>query len=186
MTYNKTKRNLEKAAAIVGIIISALAIISSLTAIVNAIEVVALYVSNFGVMDFMGTVTLMEGLVNFGIAIALIILCSKVVASPVKEDGTLAKRKGMRIAILVLSLLSGNFITFGLIIAVLCLKDYPTAHDENQPAEQTNTNAASENVKTKSSIDELIAQVKYLRGQGLLDDEAYKQAIKRIVAKAFK
>ena len=127
--------------------------------------------------------------IDFIIYLTLAVLCITVIKSPVHEDGEVSKRKGVRIAIVVFAAMAGNYVVFGLMIAVLCLKDFPNGKYV-QPVKQNIANEKDLHVKNeqvaefKISVDEQIAQLKKFKEMGILDDETFKQALKTIILKA--
>ncbi len=117
-------------------------------------------------------------------------------------DGTLKKRDGQRIALIVFSFITGQLITFGLEIAVLCLKDFNDVAPvgQTQPSVTTPRQTAQVNVQvaapvtpvvaqtqevnvkaSNQSIDGKIAELKHFKELGILDEESYNKAIKKII-----
>ena len=140
MEYNKTKRGLEKASGIIGIVLAAFLILMSLVLIINAITYFA------GAHDYReyytigsgysreriyytvdnrtsGVPYLIVGLYYLIISILMLVFCIKLVKSPYNQNGELRKLQGARIWLLVLSIISGDLIMLGLMIAVLCMKE---------------------------------------------------------------
>lgn len=165
MEYNKTKRGLEKAAAITGIVISSICLIVALVLVIVGID----FLMN-SYFEETGTVYLLVGLYVIVVSILSLIFCKKLVKSPFKPNGELKNLQPIRIWVLVLSILSGNLIVMGLMIAVLCLKDY------KQPK--------SKNIEQNNKYLEFykkIEEVKKLKELRIIEADTYKKSIAKIV-----
>ena len=163
MVYNKTKRNLEKAAGIVGVVFSSITVfvyaIAAVMAIIwawnfNSITVFVGYNGSYPIYETIDYTAMYIGLffaclIMFAFSLVTLILSAKVIKTPVEEDGTIKNRKGLRICCLVFSILSGFLVSAGLMIAVLCLKDVP-----GQKAQNTQNNQASVKVSPVQKVAE--------------------------------
>lgn len=201
MELNKTKMNLEKAAAIIGIVIGVAYSVLSILLLV-------LSINDFTMIDFWRTEIggthyakeYCEQMVNIcrSNAIAEIIMCVltlffgiatlitsiKLVKSPFDENGQLKDRQGLRIWMLVLSIISGDIVVIGLMIAVLCLKDYKQPKTEKPVKQVVNnlayvapTNAGNGYFEFYNKIQE----VKRLKSLEIIDAETFKNAVAKIV-----
>ena len=132
MEYNKTKRGLEKAAGILTIVVSAIEILFLLIYMIvilttKEVSSVAYNYSTHTWEYVYITVFNVAGLLLiFPIAFSIVTLIfgAKLIKSPVNPDGSVSNRTGLRITTLVFAILNGQWITTGLLIAVLCLKDF--------------------------------------------------------------
>lgn len=139
---NKTKRGLQLAAGIIGIVGSAILLISS----IMAMTMLTAILESAGLSGAEAAAAKAVLMVSMGIVIALsvaiLILCSMLCRNP-QKDGKVRNFKGITIAALVLNLflVISYIISFslyilipltvsGLLIATLCLK-----HPANQPAQ---------------------------------------------------
>ncbi len=211
MEYNKTKRGLEKGASIYAVIVYSLMIIMSITLIVCGIVIANTMqqVQEYNPMKYynsghyiggydyyyrkipeLGLPYIIIGVILLGVTIAALIVAAKLIKSPVKPDGTIQKRTGKRITLIVFSVLSGNIILLGLMIAVMCLKDMkepkPVYQQMVQPVrnmQYVQSRPIQQNVGV--SLDDKVNQIKHLKEIGVLDDDAYKKAITKIIKEAF-
>ena len=193
MVYNKTKAGLEKGATILGIVISSITLVHSFVYfLLSCISIVGM-VFNF--------IFIPMWLVSFAFSITTLVLNCTLVKSPVLPDGTVIQRNGTRIALIIFSFLTGQLITMGLEIAVLCLKDFHdvTPVEQTQPSVvaqsqtvQSNVNVAAPVAQSavapvqntpasNQSVEGKIAELKHLKELGILDDASYNNAIKRII-----
>ena len=139
---NKTKRGLQLAAGIIGIVGSAILLISS----IMAMTMLTAILESAGLSGAEAAAAKAVLMVSMGIVIALsvaiLMLCSMLCRNP-QKDGKVRNFKGITIAALVLNLflVISYIISFslyilipltvsGLLIATLCLK-----HPANQPAQ---------------------------------------------------
>ena len=135
---NKTKRGLQLAAGIVGIVGSAILLISS---IYLAVVLMALISAGTPEEAAAAAIVMISMGLVIALSIAIIILCAMLCRNP-EKDGKVRDFKGLTIAALVLNLflvisyiISFSFYILipltvsGLLIAVLCLK-----HPANQTA----------------------------------------------------
>ena len=168
MTYNKTKRGLEKAAGIVGTIVSSISLV-----------VYALFAFTFMMADpYNRPVPYSEPKETYVIlfvtltviSILSLIFSAKVIKSPVQEDGSIEPRTSKRVCMLVFNILSGQIVSSGLMIAVLCLKDEASAKKSN-PTKIQQTN----------SIDGKLAELKHLKELGVIDEETYKKSVQKLI-----
>lgn len=181
MEYNKTKRGLEKAAAITGIVMSSICLIVAVVLVIVGINYLMQGSNHYinGVLvsnDYqnIGTAYLVAGLYVIVVSILLLIFCIKLVKSPFKPNGELKKLQPIRIWVLVLSIISGNLVVMGLMIAVLCLKDYK---QPKQQVNQLNVNNQEKYIEFYNKIQE----VNRLKSLNIIDAEASKKAIAKIV-----
>lgn len=163
MKYNKTKRGLEIAGGIVGVVGSSCEIIYCLYMLIyiNNISYIFTKESYIALMS-LGIILILFGAIS-------IYSFTRLIKSPITESGKIIERKPDRICCIVISILTGQIVATGLIIAVLCLKDF----NEEQNSSKTNMNI-------NNSIDSKIASLKNLKGSGVLDEESYKKAIEKI------
>ena len=211
MTYNKTKRTLEKVSGITGIVISALNIFGFI-----ALIVVGAYYS-YGLYDeyyYINGVQYYTSYVSFGyslivisslmiaFSISVIIFGALILKSPINQDGTLKNRKGIRICMLVFTIISGNWISAGFMIAVLCCKDYvdengQVVNYENMPSQVSNyspnkvnipisnvncfTNNANFSQKDAYEFYSNLIELKHFKEIGVIDEETFKNAVQKVV-----
>ena len=189
MNYNKTKRALEKAAAIIGVVVSIIILAYVCVTLAKDVAKGVQQLTTFNSIDQKLIYSIVGSVIDFIIYITLAVLCITVIKSPVHEDGEVSKRIGVRIAIIIFAALSGNAVVLGLMIAVICLKDFPTGN-YFKPAKQADLNVKDVHVNNEQdeelelSVDEQIAQLKKFKEMGILDDETFKQALKKIILKA--
>ena len=196
MEYNKTKRTLEKIAGILGIISAALFLILTLVLIVMA------FMYFFGAFDYtyivdydfstgqpifnttsnsiVGIPVLLAGLVLATISILLLVFSVKLTKSPFLPNGEMRKMQGIRIWVLVLAILTGDLIVIGLMIAVLCLKDFKEL-TANQPV--VGKQSVNHSFQQNEFYDfyQKIQEVKKLKSLDIIDKTAYKKAVTKIV-----
>lgn len=199
MEYNKTKRGLEKAAGILTIVVSAIEIVALILyfmAILHVTVIVDYNVDSWGRY----TTPIYGSAINYGsfmllfpiaFSVITLILGAKLIKSPVQADGTIKNRNGIRITALVFAILNGQWVTTGLLIAVLCLKDFKAPSQQigefagNVAGSTKNTYAAkvsaTQNQNSIQSIDSKISELKHLKELGVIDDEAYNKAIDKII-----
>lgn len=198
MEYNKTKGTLEKVAGILGIISSALYIILSILLIIAAgLYFAGEYNHIYHDYDLYGDIyyytvdnsadgipLMILGLPLLGMAILMLIFSIKLVKSPFLPNGELKNKKAARIWVLVLSILTGDLIVMGLMIAVLCLKDFKEARVQ----QQANTYAPYGNRMQQPVIEnefyafyDKIQEVKKLKSLGIIDETAFRKAVTKIV-----
>ena len=211
MIYNKTKRGLEKAAGIVGLVVSILQIISCVVVIIVGIfgscgefnYVRTIYSGGVEVgrehvnLCTEYTIQLICGVISLALVIATLIYCAKIILTPVKDDGTLINRTGTRICAIEFTILTGNWVSAGLLIAVVCLKDYvgfdgttisPELNNVDQNLMQPNLNnadpiqsyAGEEQNKVKEFTKNLL-ELKHLNKIGVIEDANFKKAVQKIV-----
>lgn len=193
MEYNKTKRGLEKAAAIVGIVMGVIYCIGAIYCVCHSIYAYRL-VKDWGeyysidsawaaeMQNYWYTtaiVSIIMCLLTLFFGIATLITSIKLVKSPFDENGQLKNRQGLRIWMLVLSIISGDLIVMGLMIAVLCLKDFkqPKAKKTNQYVYAGQPNEQNEYLEFYNKIQE----IKRLRSLEIIDAEAYKKAVTKVI-----
>ncbi len=170
MQYNKTKRGIEKTAGILGVVAYSFSII-----VYIALISLGCSFSNSDniIIAEQGYSFIMLGIFYLPISIAALILSTFLIKSPIDEHGILKNRNGLRIALLVLSILATSWVMTGLLIAVLCLKDF---------VEQTQIqNAQNVQAKTPNTVEEKLAQIKNLKDLGVIDEATYKKAVQKVV-----
>ena len=201
MEYNKTKMNLEKAASILGIISASLYIILSFILLFVAFMYFGgaydythdyivgyygynepIYATKYYDMSSLGWGFLIPGLLIMTISILMLIFSVKLVKSPYLPNGELKNKKAARIWLLVLSIITGGLVIVGLMIAVLCLKDYK----QPKVIMSNNVSRPTMNITTAYTNDyyefyDKIQEVKKLKSLGIIDDVAFKKAITKIV-----
>lgn len=186
MEYNKIKRGLEKSAGIVGVTVSSIEIFTVFIIMLWCLSVNPNNANMAPIPSIVGT-TAFVLLIPMGIMIANLVFNAMVIKSPVRADGTVKQRIGIRICILIFSFLDGQWVTLGLIIAVICLKDF---------AQKTGTETA--NYVTKSTVydakkvfelksemqieKEALIELKNWKDSGLLtEEEEYNAKRKQIL-----
>ena len=177
MVYNKTKRGLEKAAGIVGVVVSALEILVLLIAMIDLAAMSAYEAAYYGYTLYGPSALVL--ILPIGFALASLILSALVIKTPVQPDGIVKQRNGLRICMLVFLLLDGQWVAAGLMIAVLCLKDVKPAVQNNQKV--ANVSVPVTGAEMPRTIDEKVAELKHLKELGVLDDDTYKKAINKIL-----
>lgn len=213
MQYNEAKRNLEKAAGILGVITSALFLVGFLAMFIlgcmsvavtetvessNAYGYVVDYYQETSI-DMAGLVMIIVGLLLAILSIVRLVYCAKIIKSPVLPNGQLLNTQKARICAVVFSFICGELITAGLVIAVLCLKDFTDQvapmpvtqnmvatpdlpkHDvQPKPVAEHAILAKPENPKYNLGLDEKIAELNKLESLGLIDAASYNKAIDRL------
>ncbi len=191
MVYNKTKRGLEKAAGIVGVITSALEIVGGLACVILGIlyyagtfnETLFDYVNGsyevvgYAIYVYLGTPYLVLGLLLLAMSIVTLVCCAKIIKTPLLASGTVKPRNGIRITALVFTILNGSWVTAGLLIAVLCLKDFV----DEQATEETCATMANNDAKAENDFYTKIKEVKHLKELGIIDETIFKKSINKIV-----
>lgn len=193
MVFNKTKRGLEKGAAIFSVVMYSIQILIYFVLTIEGIIIFSnpygYYYGNiyysYGTIQTIGMTYALIGIILLAFCIVGLILSAKLIKTPLQPDGIVKKRNGLRITLLVFSILSGNFITAGLLIAVLCLKDVKPAQEDAQPSVAVAGNNIAP-AQANTSIDAKLAKLKEFKELGIIDDEAYKKAIAKIIKDALK
>ena len=187
MQFNKTKRTLEKVAGILTTVFNALWIIGSIVMIILANQ--PLYGLTF-VWDghaYMPETTYYANpnatfltilfIILLIFSIIGLILSILLIKSPLKADGTVKQRNGIRITLLIFSILNALWVTSVLLIIVLCMKDF--VDPNNSPVANTISNL--KNPKPYAQTTEgKIAEIKHMKELGVIDDATYERAIKKI------
>ena len=195
MEFNITKRKLEKGTAIYSTIAFSLLLVASIVVYIlcNTTNV-SIYDSSDGSYFYgsivntpLGAAYFSISIIEFFVSIVCLILSAKLIKSPLQADGTIKTRTKIRVTLLIFSIFSGNIVTLGLIIAVLCLEDFK--NPQTQKAKPTDVKVQTKPVKatkrtTHSSTpnEEKLAELKRLKELGLIDEENYKQAVSKIIA----
>lgn len=177
MEYNKTKRGLEKAAGIIGIVFSAMGIlgyfimfvVGCLSAKITSTVLVAFDEWGDGIYETTSVVNsasialIVLGLLLVAFCIISIVFCAKVIKNPVRENGEVINTQKTRICVVVFSFISGNLISAGMEIAVLCLKDYEGQAETSSAATLNSVPVASvavpETTTKPSEVPETIAEI---------------------------
>lgn len=200
MVYNKTKRGLEKASSIVGVVLSVFEIIGSLYMFIIGVIGVSggfdTYYSYEGITDVVESsyvglaeyyvAPLVLGIIFIALSILELVFCAKVISNPVKADGSLKNRTATRVCMLVFTILMGNWVAAGLMIAVLCLKDYVEETTEIQENScSCKTQNGFEGTKPDCSAAKEFAhnllELKHLHKIAVLDDASFKKAVQKVV-----
>ena len=185
MEYNKTKRGLEKAAGIVGVIVSSIEILTFLIIMILCLKVDSYNPYNAPLPGIAGPLALIL-IIPIGICVANLILGAKVIKSPVQEDGSVKPRSGIRICFIVFSFLDAQWVTFGLMIAVICLKDFPqrtfgqAIHDVTKSTIAGTKDAFGIKSEMEKQFEQ-IAELKKWKDLGLLNEEEYNIKRKQIL-----
>ena len=195
MEFNKVKRILEKSMAIFSVVFYAICIFISLELISSSIyyltQVTYLgrnynsetfnYEYMYGYNYRKGYTYLIIGLLLLTFSSICLIISANLIKSPLKNGETVVDYTRLRITLLVFSFLTCNIVTAGLIIAVLCLKDFSIIKQSTQNCKIENSpqNQISNNKFT--SIDEKITQIKELLNLGIIDNETYKKAVAKLI-----
>ncbi len=208
MEYNKSKNTVDKVGGIFGIVSASLYIILSLVFIIVAInyfagnfdEVYSVprydYFGNFMYYEYyyddyssVGNPFMIFGVFFLALAVLMMIYSIKLVKSPFLPNGELKNKKAIRIWMLVLSILSGELVVIGLMIAALCMKDYkePVIQTSNgfipqynKPVNTVNTVQVSDQQKFYDFYNK-IQEIKKLRSLEIIDDVAVSKALTKIV-----
>lgn len=180
---NKTKRNLQLSAAIVGICLSGILIISIIyaMAVMSSLLVVPLYIVIFTYLFI------------FGLGIANIIVCSFICKNPVK-NGEVNNYTGLTITSIVLNgllfilSLGGWYwilplIVCGLMIASLCLKNTSTAPATAPVTDPVIAPATAPATTNVDVYEARVEQLKKLQSDGVLTEAEVKQLIKQLILK---
>ena len=198
MEFNKTKRGLEKGAAIFSVVMFSIQIVSYLVLAIVGLyfltnQVIIGYQFDGYFSDYYydpvygydyatGTLCLLLGIVLLTFSIVGLVFSAKLIKSPLQEDGSVKNRTGLRVTLLVFSILTGNWITAGLLIAVLCLKDFKqTAVQAVNTNPAVTTTSVNQTQPQSTSIDAKVAKLKEFKELGIIDDETYKKAIEKII-----
>ena len=172
MVYNKTKRGLEMASGIVGVVISSLEVLILACYIIPSLAVLPsdyyYYIGGY----------IVGYLIIAVFAVLNLVFSALVIKSPVQPDGIVKQRNGIRICMLVFSILDGQWVTAGLMIAVLCLKDLRPANPA--PSQMTQTQASMQ-TQAPQTLDAKIVELKHLKEIGVIDEESYKKAINKLM-----
>lgn len=167
MEYNRSKNVLEKIAGIFEIISASMYMLLSLLVIIAGI--------------FWGWLVIGVGMVMLTLAILKLIFAIKLVKSPYLPNGEIRNKQAARVWVLVLSILTCEVLTMGLMIAVLCLKDLkPSVSNSVQNCNKQDDQAKFYDFYSK------IQEVKKLKSLGVIEDVTYKKAITKIVADLIK
>lgn len=155
LKFNESKRATEKAAAIVSIVFNSLLILVSL---IELYDLVLYYIryNYFGSLDVNLSFAIFAVLLALGIV--EVVLSATLIKSPVRADGTIAKRTGKRVTLLVFSLFTGLWVCSILWIIVLCFRDYiPDGKEQTTPIEealeQPNTYTTEEGTPTPDGTE---------------------------------
>lgn len=193
MIYNKTKRGLEKASGIVGVVVSILDIILGLALFIMGI--IGLF-GGYGTYNFTyekdkNTANLVLGIIILITSILALIFSSLVITKPIRKDGSIKNRTSTMVCALIFNFLISNIVTFGLLIAVLCLEDFV---EKNNVTDVTTTNNVTTdlrdnrsftiNLSERQAAQELVSnlvEVKHLHKISVIDDVNYKKTIQKLI-----
>jgi len=174
MVYNKTKRGLEMASGIVGVVVSSILSLVFLYYLIVTIIFIGYYpwIAGYLIAEII-VYTLLSAF-----SVLSLIFYASVIKSPVQADGTIKQRKGRRICVVVFSVLTLQWVTAGLMIAVLCLKDSQLANPAQSQSAQAQIHMQTQAPQT---LDAKVAELKHLKELGVLDEESYKKAINKLI-----
>ena len=158
MEYNKSKKVLEKIAGILGIISASIYMIAAIVLVINAFAAFGgaydyeYYDYYYGMWmyedrSYLGIPFMVIGIPLLAMAILMLIFSIQIVKSPYLPNGELRKKQPARIWVLVLSILMGDLVVMGLMIAVLCLKDFKEANAQQQDVSAQNNMYAQNPLK---------------------------------------
>lgn len=189
MEYNETKRGLEKAAGILGVVSSALIIVGFIYMFIigcinvsyvgqvrNYINSTEFYYTYEHLIDTVALAYIIIALIFIAMSIVKLVFCAKIIKSPVMANGKVKNIQKTRICVVVFAFLTGCWITAGLEIAVLCLKDFI------EPVAENNNYIQAPSMKNPNSIDAKVAELKHLKELGVIDEVQYKKAVDKIIA----
>lgn len=172
MIYNRTKKQLEKAAGIIGIVFGAFQCFYGIIMIMSYIA------SYYRYNDYF--VMLVWGVILFIIATSNIIFSSLILTSPIGADGKVKNKKVIRIFALISNFCSGIIISFVLELVAIVLPDYiPMEHQTVMDYAHTGQTDVS---KQQNSLDAKVAEIKRFKDLGIIDDETYKKAIEKVIS----
>ena len=196
MVFNKTKRGLEKGAAILAVVTYSIQILIFLFVLIVGIKAFSTQVvvdqqlvwngysyqevNTYGYRPDIACVLVIFGAIFLTYSILGLIFGAKLIKSPLQKNGTVVNTNKFRITLLVFSVLSGNLITAGLMIAVLCLKDVvaPKTKPELQQIAQP---TVQQQAQPTSTIEAKIAKLKEYKELGIIDEETYKKAVAKLI-----
>ena len=180
MEYNSTKRKVELAAGIIGIITNVIYIIIACIALVIGFIMLFnagpghYYFGHVVLSSTPGLVTILLGLFFIAMPVVMLVFSIKLVKSPYSPNGEIKNKQGARIIMLIFSILLSNTVVMALMIAVLCLKD---VKDTNVT---TNAQAQQTGNKQLNDFTSKVQELKRLKDAGIIDEETYKIAIAKI------
>ena len=211
MTFNKTKRTLEKTSSIIGIVLSSIAILGYIALLVIGIYFTDVFFDDFYYVEdvpyrvsyaYIGRLYITLSVFMIAFSILVIVFSSILLKSPINADGTLKNRKKYRICMLIFTILSGNWISSGFMIAVLCCNDYvvengQSVNYEKAPLQASNystdkVNILTSNVNTFTSDIKFsqkdayefysnLVELKHLKEIGVIEEEVFKNAVEKVV-----
>ena len=187
MQFNKTKRTLEKVAGILTTVFNSIWIIGSIVLIIAVNQPIYNLSYYWNGHDYIpessyyvrpdATFLTILFIILLIFSIIGLILSILLIKSPLKADGTVKPRNGIRITLLIFSILNALWVTSVLLIIVLCMKDF--VDPNNSPVANTIYNL--KNPKPYAQTTEgKIAEIKHMKELGVIDDETYERAIKKI------
>ncbi len=185
---NSTKRNVDLTSAILGIIIGSLEAIGALVVLISSAVLCSGY-------DFtsLGAILFMVALLDIAFCLSFILIGAKLCKKPKVIDGVVVSRKGLDVALLVLSAVyilfsiicfavgnAGAIVVINLILSLvtLALKIVSLNLKETKVPQEKNENIIESN---KDSIDAKIAELKHLKELGVITDEQYNIAVEKII-----
>ena len=183
MVYNQTKRKLEKCAGVIGTVLSSLTLFTLVyymimlilaTSSVSAANSVISMASALGsigalLLSLVGWVALVL-IIPIGLVVVNLVYSIIAIKNPVLPNGMIKNRDGARMVLIIFSLLTGNVLILGLMIAVYCMRDVVRDNNVQQTQPQAN------------SLDAKIAELKKLKEAGAISEEQYIMAINRLTA----
>lgn len=203
MVYNERKRNFEKITGIFGVILSALQIIVLIPLLLVVLTAKEIYHGGEHgkvILDVFFNDSIVVSLILASIygtlfAILMIIFFAQLIKSPVSKEKTqISKRNGIRICTLVFSVINGQLVLIVLTIIMVCMKDFVPEEKqvylvEKKPVEKVKKEETTVKVtqnkpqeNKEMSFEEKIAELKRLKDLGLIDDESYNKAVRKIVS----
>jgi len=185
MVYNYTKRNLEKCAGVIGTIVSSYALfmlIYAMVVLLLATSSVAAGSAAVNLITSLGAIgAILSGfiggasmvlLIPIGLVIVNLIFSIMAIKSPVLPNGMVKNRDASRLVLIIFSMLTGNVLVLGLMIAVYCMKDLVKDSNANSVANQNG----------QAGFDAKIDELKKLKQSGAISEEQYATAINRLTA----
>ena len=179
MVYNQTKRKLEKCAGVIGTVISSVALFMLVyymlifilaTTSASAASSVAELATALGALGPM-VISLVGGaaivlIIPIGFVVVNLVYSIIAIKNPVLPNGMIKNRDGARMVLIIFSLLTGNVLILGLMIAVYCMRDVVRDNNVQQTQPQAN------------SLD---AKLKRLKEVGAITQEQYEITMNRLL-----
>ena len=183
IVFNTTKRGLEMASGIVGVIISSILCVLWLWGTIELMD----HSIRFGIPTDR-FFSLIGVILEFVFSVLLLVFYAMLIKSPMEEGRITKDRTNLRIYTFIFSVLTGQFVTAALILTVTLIKDF-------KPVEIKKTIIPKVKVEQKvehkvehptkkpfaTSVESKIAELNHYKDLGVLDEEAYKKAVERLV-----